>query len=62
MEEMKKMVEQLRLEQRSKELGEMPGAVVEGEQHHQPLVPPVIRPRQERREPPGGPHGGMHGG
>jgi hypothetical protein len=62
MEETEKLVEQLRLENRSKELGETPGAAVEGEQHHQPPVPPFNRPRQERREPPGGFHGGMHGG
>jgi hypothetical protein len=52
MDETKKLVEQLRLENRSKELGETPGAAVEGEQHHQPPVPPFNRPRQERREPP----------
>ena len=60
MEQTEKMVEQFRLEQRSKELGKMPGAAVEGEQHHQPPIPPFIRPRQERREPPRGLHGGMH--
>jgi hypothetical protein len=56
MEETEKLVEQLRLENRSKELGETPGAAVEGEQHHQPPVPPFNRPRQERREPLGGFH------